>query len=86
VLVVLGGALAISFSAILFRLSHVSPSTGGFYALEHGAYGSNPQLGALYGVLTGLAYTGFLVALRATCAVPRGRCSTRRRRPQSAVR
>jgi drug/metabolite transporter (DMT)-like permease len=164
VLVVLGGALAISFSAILFRLSHVSPSTGGFYrcvwalpplwllarwedsrfgsrprrarvtawlagaffaadlvlwhnaidqvgaglatvlgntqvvlvglvtwallgerparsslaaipvvglgvvfisgALEHGAYGSNPQLGALYGVLTGLAYTGFLVALR----------------------
>jgi drug/metabolite transporter (DMT)-like permease len=33
-------------------------------ALEQGAYGSNPQLGALFGVLTGLAYTGFLVALR----------------------
>ena len=32
--------------------------------LEKGAYGSNPQLGALFGVLTGLAYTGFLVALR----------------------
>jgi drug/metabolite transporter (DMT)-like permease len=33
-------------------------------ALEHGAYGDNPKLGAVYGVLTGLAYTGFLVALR----------------------
>jgi drug/metabolite transporter (DMT)-like permease len=33
-------------------------------ALERSAYGSNPPLGALYGVLTGLAYTGFLVALR----------------------
>jgi drug/metabolite transporter (DMT)-like permease len=32
--------------------------------LEQGAYGDNPKLGALYGVLTGLAYTGFLVALR----------------------
>ena len=30
-LTVLVGALAISFSAILFRLSHVSPSTGAFY-------------------------------------------------------
>jgi drug/metabolite transporter (DMT)-like permease len=164
VLVVLSGALAIAFSGILFRVSHVSPSTGAFYrcvwalpplwllarwedsrfgsrprrarvtagiagaffaadlvlwhnaieqvgaglatvlgntqvvlvglvtwllvgerpsrsallaipvvavgvvlisgALEQGAYGSNPQLGALFGVLTGLAYTGFLVALR----------------------
>jgi drug/metabolite transporter (DMT)-like permease len=33
-------------------------------ALEHGAYGSNPGLGAVYGVCTGLAYTGFLLALR----------------------
>jgi drug/metabolite transporter (DMT)-like permease len=33
-------------------------------AFEHGAYGSNPQLGAVYGVLTGLAYTGFLLVLR----------------------
>jgi drug/metabolite transporter (DMT)-like permease len=164
VLVLLAGALAIAFSGILFRVSHVSPSTGAFYrcvwalpplwllarwedsrfgsrpkrarvtawlagaffaadlvlwhnaieqvgaglatvlgntqvvlvglvtwlllrerpersalaaipvvgigvvlisgALEKGAYGSNPGLGALYGVLTGLAYTGFLVALR----------------------
>src|SRR5438128_9736469 len=28
-------------------------------ALEQGAYGSNPQLGAVYGVLTGIAYSGF---------------------------
>src|SRR5262245_1408171 len=31
VLVVLSGALAIAFSGILFRVSHVSPSTGAFY-------------------------------------------------------
>jgi drug/metabolite transporter (DMT)-like permease len=164
VLVVLAGALSIAFSGILFRVSHVSPSTGAFYrcvwalpplwllarwedsrfgprprrarltawlagaffaadlvlwhnsidqvgaglatvlgntqvvlvglvtwlllreqpersalaaipvvglgvvlisgVVEKGAYGSNPRLGALYGVLTGLAYTGFLIALR----------------------
>jgi drug/metabolite transporter (DMT)-like permease len=33
-------------------------------ALEQGAYGSNPKLGAIYGVFTGLAYTGFLLVLR----------------------
>jgi drug/metabolite transporter (DMT)-like permease len=33
-------------------------------ALEQGAYGSNPPLGALYGVLTGIAYAGFLLTLR----------------------
>jgi drug/metabolite transporter (DMT)-like permease len=32
--------------------------------VERGAYGDNPTRGALYGVLTGLAYTGFLVTLR----------------------
>jgi drug/metabolite transporter (DMT)-like permease len=32
--------------------------------LEDGAYGSDPKLGALYGLLTGLAYSGFLLALR----------------------
>jgi drug/metabolite transporter (DMT)-like permease len=163
-LTVLVGAVAIAFSGILFRLSHVSPSTGAFYrcvwalpplwliarweerrwgrrplraryfawlagaffaadlvlwhraieqvgaglatvlgntqvvlvgviawllwrerpqtaslvaipiviigvilisgAFEQGAYGKNPGLGATYGVLTGLAYTGFLLALR----------------------
>jgi drug/metabolite transporter (DMT)-like permease len=160
----LAGAAAISFSAILFRYSHVSPSTGGFFrcfwalpallvlavvedrrlgrrsrrarlwaylagaffaadlvlwhhsieavgaglatvlgntqvlmvgllawallherpsnrallsipvafagvvlisgVLEHGAYGSNPALGVVYGVLTGIAYSGFLLTLR----------------------
>lgn len=32
--------------------------------LESGAYGSNPGLGVLYGVLTAMAYSGFLLALR----------------------
>jgi drug/metabolite transporter (DMT)-like permease len=164
VLAVLVGAVAIAFSGILFRLSHVSPSTGAFYrcvwalpplwvlarredrrygnrrgralwlgwlagaflavdlivwhnsveqvgaglatvlgntqvvlvgllawallgerpqrssvaaipvvgigvvlisgAFERGAYGSNPRLGAIYGVLAGIAYSGFLLALR----------------------
>ena len=32
--------------------------------LEDGAYGSDPRLGALYGLLTGIAYSGFLLALR----------------------
>src|ERR671936_3097675 len=30
-------------------------------ALEQGAYGSNPPLGVLYGVLTAVAYSGFLL-------------------------
>jgi drug/metabolite transporter (DMT)-like permease len=164
VLVVLGGALTIAFSGILFRLAHVSATTGAFYrcawalpplwllarwedsrlgrrplraravawfagvflaadlvlwhnaieqvgaglatvlgntqvvlvglvtwlllrerptqssiaaipvvaagvvlisgVLEGGAYGDDPRLGAVYGVLTGLAYTGFLITLR----------------------
>jgi len=32
--------------------------------LEEGAYGANPPLGALFGVLTGLAYSAFLLSLR----------------------
>jgi drug/metabolite transporter (DMT)-like permease len=32
--------------------------------LETGAYGSDPKLGALFGVLTGIAYSGFLLSLR----------------------
>lgn len=32
--------------------------------LEQGAYGDNPGLGAILGVLAGLAYSGFLVTLR----------------------
>jgi drug/metabolite transporter (DMT)-like permease len=31
---------------------------------EDGAYGDDPMLGVLFGVLTGLAYTGFLLTLR----------------------
>jgi drug/metabolite transporter (DMT)-like permease len=33
-------------------------------ALENGAYGANPLLGALFGLLTGVAYSGFLLTLR----------------------
>lgn len=33
-------------------------------ALEQGAYGKNPSLGALFGVLTAIAYSGFLLVLR----------------------
>jgi drug/metabolite transporter (DMT)-like permease len=33
-------------------------------ALEQGAYGSNPGLGVFYGLLTAIAYAGFLLVLR----------------------
>jgi drug/metabolite transporter (DMT)-like permease len=32
--------------------------------LEDGAYGANPALGAVFGILTGIAYAGFLLTLR----------------------
>ena len=32
--------------------------------LESGAYGSDPKLGAIFGLLTGIAYSGFLLSLR----------------------
>jgi drug/metabolite transporter (DMT)-like permease len=32
--------------------------------LEDGAYGQDPLLGVLFGILTGIAYTGFLLTLR----------------------
>ena len=32
--------------------------------LEKGAYGANPARGTFYGILTGIAYTGFLLVLR----------------------
>jgi drug/metabolite transporter (DMT)-like permease len=32
--------------------------------LENGAYGANPARGTVYGILTGLAYTGFLLVMR----------------------
>src|SRR5438128_4798814 len=50
-----------SLLAIPIVLSGVVLISG---ALEHGAYGSNPRLGAVYGVLTGIAYSGFLLTLR----------------------
>src|SRR4051794_38042989 len=34
-------------------------------ALEHGAYGADPTQGVIYGAATGLAYTGFILLLRA---------------------
>jgi drug/metabolite transporter (DMT)-like permease len=34
-------------------------------ALEQGAYGDNPTQGVLYGLATGLAYTAFILVLRA---------------------
>jgi drug/metabolite transporter (DMT)-like permease len=34
-------------------------------AFENGAYGRNPGLGVAYGVLTAIAYSGFLLVLRA---------------------
>jgi drug/metabolite transporter (DMT)-like permease len=33
-------------------------------AFEHGAYGRSPALGVAYGVLTAIAYSGFLLVLR----------------------
>lgn len=33
-------------------------------ALEHGAYGASPSRGAVFGVLTGLSYAGFILLLR----------------------
>jgi drug/metabolite transporter (DMT)-like permease len=33
-------------------------------ALEHGAYGRDPAAGAVFGILTGLAYAGFILVLR----------------------
>jgi drug/metabolite transporter (DMT)-like permease len=37
-------------------------------SLEEGAFGDNPARGALFGVLTGIAYAGFLLTLRAGSA------------------
>jgi drug/metabolite transporter (DMT)-like permease len=34
-------------------------------ALEHGAYGDDPTGGVVFGIATGLAYAGFILALRA---------------------
>ena len=38
--------------------------------LEHGAYGADPGLGVVFGVLTGLSYAAFILVLRAGGARP----------------
>jgi drug/metabolite transporter (DMT)-like permease len=40
-------------------------------ALEQGAYGRDPAAGAVFGVLTGLAYAGFILVLRQSSAARR---------------
>src|SRR4029078_11353400 len=37
-------------------------------ALEQGAYGRDPAAGAIFGILTGLAYAGFILVLRQSTA------------------
>src|SRR5262249_54949753 len=37
-------------------------------ALENGAYGRDPTAGAIFGILTGLAYAGFILVLRQSSA------------------
>ena len=47
--------------------------------LEDGAYGENPALGVVLGILTGIAYSGFLLALRqGSSGNRRGRATVRR--------
>ena len=50
-----------SLLAIPVAMSGIVLISGG---LEEGAYGSDPRLGAIYGLLTGIAYSGFLLAMR----------------------
>lgn len=50
-----------SLLAIPFAVAGIVLISG---VLETGAYGENPGLGAVFGVLAGLAYTGFLLTLR----------------------
>ena len=75
VLAALTGAVAISFSGILFRVAHVSPSTGAvfrcLYALpalwllarwEDGRYGSRPRKQRMLAWVAGLFFAVDLVA------------------------
>jgi drug/metabolite transporter (DMT)-like permease len=57
-------------TAAIFRCAYAIPLLlGGVVlisgALEKGAYGDNPAQGVVYGLATGLAYTGFILLLRA---------------------
>lgn len=75
---VLGNTQVVIVGLLAWALFHERPSRnsllaipvamGGIIlisgALENGAYGSDPKRGAIYGVLTGIAYSGFLLAMR----------------------
>ena len=75
---VLGNTQVVLVGVLAWALLHERPSRGSLIAipvvlagvilisgaLEDGAYGPNPGLGAAYGVLTGIAYAGFLLTLR----------------------
>ena len=75
---VLGNMQVVIVGVLAWALFRERPANSSLYAipvaalgivlisgtLEDGAYGDNPALGAVYGVLTGLAYSGFLLALR----------------------
>src|SRR5438046_2897626 len=73
-LTVLVGAVAIAFSGILFRVSHVSPSTGAFYRCvwalpalwllarwEDGRFGRRPRRARLTAWLAGAFFAADLV-------------------------
>jgi drug/metabolite transporter (DMT)-like permease len=75
VLAALGGALAIAFSGILFRVAHVSPTTGAFYRcayalplllvlawLENRRLGPRPLKQRVLAWIAGLLFTVDLVA------------------------
>jgi drug/metabolite transporter (DMT)-like permease len=75
---VLGNTQVVIVGLLAWLLFRERPSTGALVAipiamtgvvlisgvLEEGAYGDNPGLGVLFGLLTGLAYSGFLLTLR----------------------
>jgi drug/metabolite transporter (DMT)-like permease len=75
---VLGNTQVLLVGAAAWLLFRERPSRGSMLAipiamggvvlisgvLEDGAYGDDPELGVLFGLLTGVAYTGFLLALR----------------------
>ena len=75
---VLGNTQVVLVGLVAWALFGERPSTSALVAipvamcgillisgtLEHGAYGANPPLGALFGLLTGVAYSGFLLTLR----------------------
>jgi drug/metabolite transporter (DMT)-like permease len=75
---VLGNTQVVIVGLLAWALFHERPSRNALLAipvamsgivlisgvLENGAYGDDPKLGAIYGLLTGIAYSGFLLAMR----------------------